>query len=216
MKKIIFWIIILSGVLVFSLSRVKIKHVNCATQFESCPEDYQAKLQYLISKNIFIHPTQKDLADLKRLTDVRNVTFTKTFPFTVNIYIEKRTAIGILNNFLSDEQGVLFAPAGASTLPKITIDKEFQLGMQIDDKLRAVLQTLALLRQTISQPFSVKSYQGETLELSLDSGMELVLNANNTPKGWNDSLQLIFTRSRIDGKVPRKIDLRFNNPIISY
>ncbi len=170
----------------------------------------------LINKNIIFHPTTGDLKSIREQAQVKDVRVSKNFPHNIQVLITLRTAIGIINNFLVDDSGVVFSPASESTLPRITVDSEIKIGSKIEDKHLSALQTLALFRQVVGSPFTLKSYQGESLVIGLDSGMEIVLNANNTPKGWNDSLQLIFTRSRIDGKVPRKIDLRFNNPIITY
>lgn len=44
----------------------------------------------------------------------------------------------------------------------------------------------------------------------------VMLDLNHLPTNWQQSLQKLLTQSKISGKVPKVIDLRFAQPVLTY
>jgi len=54
------------------------------------------------------------------------------------------------------------------------------------------------------------------LTISLTTGPEVILDIEKSPDNWYSSLTTILDRSRITGRYPSRIDLRFNRVIVTY
>ena len=215
MRKLV-WLLIAAVIGVWGLARFKIGRIECTTQFSSCPDEYLEKLRPLNHQSWVFHPRRSDLAAITSLPEISQVKWQKRLPGTLLVQVRLRSPIGIINGWLVDSEGIAYQKAESSALPEIRSDQNLSAGSPVYESSLLILKTLELLRSTIGVPFSSKLVNGTGLEVKLDSGMIILLNTDNTPAGWNDSLQLIFTRSKIDGKMPSRIDLRFRNPIISY
>ncbi|TSC88342.1 MAG: hypothetical protein G01um101416_10 [Microgenomates group bacterium Gr01-1014_16] len=56
----------------------------------------------------------------------------------------------------------------------------------------------------------------KTLTIYLASGSEVILDIEKSPDNWYSSLTAILDRSRVTGRTPSRIDLRFNRSIVTY
>lgn len=54
------------------------------------------------------------------------------------------------------------------------------------------------------------------LEATLSGNLYIILNKDEDILRQVASLQFILNRSKIEGKIPSKIDLRFDKPVIKY
>lgn len=82
----------------------------------------------------------------------------------------------------------------------------------ISDPVAPVMDKLTALGANILDS-GVK--QG-VLTATLSSGLTIVLNIENLPSNWDTTLQFILNRSKISGKLPKIIDLRFKSPVVTY
>lgn len=170
--------------------------VICTTQFTSCPS------RYLTARNLSSYP------------EIKSVRITYKFPFTRQINIQLRTPLGAVGTpdqksvWIADDTGVLFTQSNNLNLPLLVLTRDFK----ISDKLtRAEIQALKILGST--------SYMSSSRLVGQLIGPDLTFNINSTQVLMNApsaSLQQLLSRSRIDGKLPHKIDLRFSSPIVTY
>ena len=76
---------------------------------------------------------------------------------------------------------------------------------------------IILTKLTALSPGPVKSdLQNGVLTATLSSGLTIILDIQNLKADWEASLQFILTRSKIAGKVPKSIDMRYASPVINY
>ncbi len=76
---------------------------------------------------------------------------------------------------------------------------------------------LILTKLSALSPGPSKSdLQNGVLTATLSSGLTIIMDVQNLKPDWETVLQFILTRSKIAGKVPKLIDLRYVSPIINY
>jgi hypothetical protein len=67
------------------------------------------------------------------------------------------------------------------------------------------------------QPSEVNVMLDETvLTTAILGGPVILLDLNHMPDDWQNTLQMIWERSRITARYPVKVDLRFKSPILTY
>ncbi len=124
--------------------------------------------------------------------------------------------------YLVDEQGVVLEKANeAKGLPLILInyDPGLNFGDQIkEDKIIKTIEILLGLKLRLIEPRIARVTSFKKIEVWLDNNLLVLFNLE-LEKGIDeqlDSLQLISSRAKIEGKQIKKIDLRFNKPVIAY
>lgn len=123
--------------------------------------------------------------------------------------------------FLIDENGFLLEKTDKTDLPLILIDssKDFDLeaGKLIDNE--GVIKALEILNKLRFGLIEVKVVRLELpgkMEVWLKNGVMAVFSLTKETDIQVDSLQFIVSRAKIIGETIKKIDLRFEKPVISY
>ena len=182
------------------------KHIECFTQYGSCPDKYNIVLQELYGYPLYFKlPRNEYNAKFSIFPDVAQVNLYRRLPSTIIANIQLRKAIGIVKSNVVDEQGVVLGIAdNRSNLP--VLEGEFNL---------AALQILTEISNLTSQ--SVQgNLQDQTLTVRLGNAVSVLIDLQKTRTAWYSPLQAILNRSKIDGKIPQKIDLRFTSPVVTY
>lgn len=194
----------------------RITKITCVTQFGVCPDAYEQMLSQYVGKNWFISPATKDLAkNFKKFSEVSFWKVDKRFLGHIQIIVTLHERLGVVGDFLADDSGRVIMSATGSALPRLLIERPITLGSKLTDQEIKALQILSQLRG-VSSGVPVGRLEGTKIIARINSGTEVVLSVDNLPNQWTDSLQLILARSKIDGKTPLTIDLRFKDPIIVY
>ncbi len=63
---------------------------------------------------------------------------------------------------------------------------------------------------------TVRLSAGGDIQISLSGGSEIIIPDKKDPQYLIDSLQTIIRQAKIEGKGWRKIDLRFDKPVVVY
>lgn len=173
------------------------------TQFGSCPAEYLS--------DKFLH----------RRPEIYSVSTHYKFPFTFEKDVILRIPLGTIATssasprFTVDTYGQVYSQSPNSSLPLLLVPGAIQIGKQVNQLQLNSLKALSLLAPIFSD-----SPIGEFRETDLVvhvKNSEILLDPNNPDISASlASLQQLHSRSRIDGKVPHKLDLRFRNPIITY
>lgn len=175
----------------------------CITQFGPCPAEY------LLDK--FLH----------RRPEVYSVSTRYKFPLTLEKKVILRVPLGTIATssasprYIVDTYGQVYSQSQNSALPLLLVPGAIQIGKQVTREQLNSLKALSLL-----SPIFSDSPTGEFRETDLVvhvKNYEILLDPSNPDISASlASLQQLYSRSRIDGKVPHKLDLRFRNPIITY
>lgn len=151
---------------------------------------------------------------LASYAEVKDIKLGRKFPKTLVVEIQLNRPMGIVNGYLVDEDGKVISVATNSALPKFTVEEQVLPGKTLSKNQFNALMALNAVTNIFSENIPA-SLSGQILRLSIGQ-TEVILDVNSLPKSYTSSLQLIFTRSKIDGNAPKTVDMRFNNPIIVY
>ncbi len=198
-----------------------IKKVECYTQFGNCPESYLIKLDTLIHQPIFAANTKKIISSLlSPVPEIDRFDIYRRIPSVLIVSVKLKSPIGIVSSnvlgsktFMVDDSGRAYLTVENSSLPALLIQKTVQEG---DSLATLEIQALKIISK-ISLMTNLKVYgqlQDNILNIKLGSVSEIIIDIKKTDD-WDSSLQLLLTRSKITGITPRKIDLRFNNPVVT-
>lgn len=229
-KKLVFYKAVLAlvilgfGTLVFWLSESQvftIKKVYCKTQYGPCARQDEEKLEKAAGQNFFVFDTNKLAQELKEVGLNRSVYIEKIFPASVSVSIEKRKAIAVLKTstkkelYLADVDGEVIGQVTESFLPVLTFkSEEFGPGERLSGENLAALRVFHLVSK--SQDVNQASKEQQALFSQTKDGVAFYLGLDRDPRVVVGALQLILTRSRIEGKLPKVADLRYSKPVLIY
>jgi len=144
------------------------------------------------------------------------VEFYRRIPHTVVASVKLRKPIGVIGSSVLgvvDEDGMVFGEVKDSTLPKLLYDQPLQTGDRLPDDYVISLGILSRIAVVTGQKTEGK-LAGKILTVTLASDTEIIIDITKPQENWAASLQAIFTRSKIDGKSIRKLDLRYLDPVV--
>jgi hypothetical protein len=224
MIKIILVIVPLALLYIFSPKYLKAESVECYTQYGPCPSNVVESLQSLTGLPLLRPlPSASVKSSLAPYPQVKSVSLFRRLPKTIVVSIDLHRPIGqVLSSTstgpygLVGDDGTIFSqsPSGQN-LPSLLLDSDSLPSSKLSGIQTSALTSLELLsRLTSTMPTGVLS--GTDLTASLDSGLQIVLNVERPSDDWYPPLQLILARSKMSSKYPKKIDLRFNHPVLTY
>jgi len=212
------WLI---GGLALVRSLLAIQHVDCTTQFGPCPDDLRSRAQFLLGSAMYLPLPSREIAQAySGLPQVAQVTASRHFPNRIEVKLILRRPIALVEGpdnqwLVVDDQGWVFESRSQSALPVISITAPVEVGTKLATDQLAAAKMVATVAEIVGQ--SVRGrVDGNTLTVTTFSGVEIVLDANKAQNDWGASLQSIWARSKIDGKLMHKIDLRFNGATVSF
>lgn len=206
---------------------VLIKNINCKTQYGPCDEQDIKLASRFIGKNLFL-VTSKDVGETLVGSFRNNKVFVnKFFPSTLSLVIEKRKGFMALSKpsvgsgvFLVASDGTALSYEESSALTTIVLSEEIAtpvVGEKVGQDLISAGKTLSLLRLGQNIETANFSKEGMIVKIKWDlSSISVVFPLSGDPSLLVGALQLILSQAKIDGKIPKVVDLRFKNPVLGY
>jgi hypothetical protein len=238
--------IILIALVIF-LSKLKIfnlRKITCNLDSHPCSLEFEPILVNLYQQNIFKLDKKTLVNQLTQFdSTLTNISITKKLPDSVDININRRTAIAqviqafdlqfealnstasatISANLLTevyklDRHGELFSVSTQlePQLQKIIVASSHQLtqGKSTTSKLLANL--LLTLKDHYVNTETIALLSSNQIVIRTQLGPYAILNSDQPLNSTVASLQYVLTNIKIDLKLPSKIDLRFDKPILTY
>lgn len=206
------WVIFLSPVFV-------VRRIECYTQFGTCPSSLLSPLQQYKNARMFSRFATSQLqSGFSQNSQVVQVSLYRRLPSTLVFNLRLRRPIGtVANSVLGaqsvvDDSGIIYSTATNSALPLLLLDSP---SSNLDSDQVTALKILNQIGETSPQRL-VGELQGTKLVVNYPQGLSVLIDINQTMDAWYPALQLILQRSKIDGKLPHKIDMRFTNPVVTY
>ncbi len=189
----------------------KIRQIVC-----DCPHYYVTRLNFLIGKSWYFLPSRKELSQaMSSYVEIADLSVTRKFPQTIILRLTTRQPAAVVNGLLVDAGGQALAPATDSGLLILQVDRSLHPGEAVGNETMRAISALAQV-QTSLPDIQNASLSGNILEFSVLGAVQVVVDVNSELSDWPEALQQILKSGRIDGKLPRRVDLRFNNPIMTY
>jgi len=244
--KILFLFLFLGGVLyiVFKSGFLNVKKITCRLEGDFCPPEIWNELTSLTFGRNLIFLKEKEIS--KKILDghhiVKNLKIKKVLPNKLVFELEKRKEVAVLgfelnleekeatrsgkpifettkDFYLVDEDGVVVNKENDPLLPLILLPERLDLniGQQIPrPEIIEAIEFLTTLRLNLLEPKVAKITSPYFLVVWLESGEEVIFSLRKEIQVQVDSLQFILSRSKIEGKGIKKIDLRFDKPVVNY
>lgn len=226
LKTVFFFLVLLFSLLVLVAARGEffiVEDIDCKTQYGPCTALDVDTLQKYEGKDIFF--LSQDLLKSELLRDVMNrkVVVQKSFPRKLLVRIEKRKPVIALSNavdkkqILTDIDGVLVDFSESTYLPILVVRQDTQglyIGGSVPQIWKKVIRTYFLVYKSFGTKEAV--FENGVLSTKLENDILVIFPFDKDPQVLVGALQLIVTRSRIDGKLPKVIDLRYIKPVLTY
>lgn len=170
--------------------------------------------------NIVLFPEQEIKAKLASHPVVEKVEFTKQFPGKIVVTVTFRQPFfsfqSSVGRFLVDKFGIAYAPAGSESLPQVSDQSStLSLGQSLpENKINLVRGLLSAVEGKFT-PLVIKISASE-VTLILSSNISVLLTISSNLDRDISALQLITTQAKIEGKIPRLVDLRYSKPLVTY
>ncbi len=212
------WLI---GGLALVRSLLAIQHVDCTTQFGPCPDDLRSRAQFLVGTAMYLPLPSSQIAQAySGLPQVAQVTASRHFPNRIEVKLVLRRPIAVVEGsakewLVVDDQGLVFESRSQSALPLISFTTPVEVGTHLAAEQLSAAKMVVAVAEIVGQTVAGK-VDGNTLTAITSNGVEIVLDVNKAQNDWGASLQSIWARSKIDGKLMHKIDLRFNGATVSF
>lgn len=202
-----------------------VDEVRCRTQYGPCSQGDENTLNSLKGKNLFLLSADKTVENLKQSFANKDVLLQKIFPKTVEIFIEKRKPlvalaqedVGDRGFFLIDKDGVVIEFVKDSWLPLVVVERKeenLSVGSTVREEIKKAASVLYLLYN--AQKVARLALKDDFFIAYLPEGGEVYFPPDKDTESLVGALQLIVTRSKIEGNLPKSIDLRYSNPVLRY
>lgn len=211
------------GVLALTSNVFSINNFDCKTQYGPCLENDNKAYQAFLGKNLFLVNT-KEVQNLGLQNFMnRKVSVQRVFPNTLAIVLDKRkplVALKAINSnllLLADREGVILEFVENSSLPTVVIQQQItglSVGQKLDERLITAIQGFYMTYKAQGVQGAVLS--DKTLRFELSDGIIVFYSLDRDPEVSVGALQLILSRSRIEGKLPKIIDLQYSKPVVRY
>jgi len=221
----------------------QVKKVDCQFNQLNCSQEITQKISELcLGKNLVFLSRQR-LADKikENLPQVDEVKIKKRIPDRILFELTSRKPVVALAVELSsemeatasgkpqfsltgiyyfvDEQGVVVKKMEESqNLPLILFknDPQFKNGQKINQgEVLKVIEIILGVKLRLLEPEVSRIINAQEIEVWLKDGVLTLFNGEKDIGVQLDSLQFIYSRSKIEGKQIKKIDLRFDKPVIA-
>lgn len=131
---------------------------------------------------------------------------------------EKKEVLGIVDGYLIDEDGMLLQRNTSSDYPEIKIETQSARGGEKiqGEEIKKTLAVLKELKKLNLEVDRVEVYNRERMDLIFRNSIKVFYNSAVDPYTFASSLQFMFSRFKIDGKMPAQIDFRFRKPVVKF
>lgn len=203
----------------------QIKKVSCHINGNPCSLALWAQLaNKSLGKNIFLLSSNKLAYEIKQNhPEFFQTKIFKQLPNSLFFEIEIRKAVVVIGKeggdfYLVDKDGVLLEKTNnPANLPLIFLPNALSqaLGTKIqDDLILATIQILYQSKLRLLEPKSGRIISQRAIEVLLKDDLEVLFATKKEIETQLDSLQFILKRFKIEGEKLKRIDLRFDKPVI--
>lgn len=199
---------------------IKIKTIECVTQYETCPDEFGFNLYLGSDYKIAKKEIEKSL---NNNIQVNNYLLQYKIPSTIKIEInikKAKYAIKDLNNnyYLVDKEGLILNTKNESSLPLLIRDDAlYKVGENISSSDKFALDIIEKVAWFHS--VNIGKVENNELKMVLNEGKTVKFPLEGDINLLVGSLRLIFSRLNEEKEGIRmndiqEIDLRFKNPVL--
>jgi len=226
------------------LSVFSLKKITCQLDQYPCPLNYEPALVNFYQRNIFTLKKQQVVSTLMAFdVDLAEVQVVKKLPNQLLITLKKRRPIAQLAPFLNlefigldstasatisgeitnqffqlDQSGEIFISGRQPTslFPLVAVPETFNLTLKSSPATQQISQVILSLQEHYVS-FNLLAWLNQSLAVVKTSlGSYAIINPSQSIKPQIASLQFILSGIKIGESLPKKIDLRFDKPVLTF
>ena len=172
-----------------------------------------------LGQNLLVFNESLVTKDVLKNFQVASLNFTKEYPSSIQVTVNLRVPFiiweGANGKFLVDKNGVAFKKATDESLPVVTEpDKTLNIGSSLSTQTTQKIDQL--VESLSSGAISTILLSANTAALQLTFGPIVIFSLEGNILSQSEALQVILQKAKIDGKLPRTVDLEYPNPVVTY
>lgn len=235
------WAKLVGGLILFSLLGAafvfflksdfwRVKKISCQVNGQECLPELRSDLTRLLQAEDILFLSANEIIEKvgKRRPELSRVQVKKRLPSELIFQLEERQPeVAVMiegapegNFYLVDREGVFLEKvASSSGLPFILVNSlaEPERGEKLDQSgIKRAVDLLVGLQLRLLKPQIAKITSEKEIEIQLGNEIQTIFSLKKDLEEQLDSLQFIFSRTKIEGRQPRRVDLRFDKPVITY
>lgn len=184
--------------------------VNQLTQFDSTLTDIK------ITKNL---PNQLSLDLKKRIPIAQIILVTKLDFQSLDSTASASLSAELTDQFFSlDKSGQVYQKQShlITALPQILVPSSTQLDLGLTPASNTLANIVNVLKQHYLNWQTIAWLNFDKVIIKTEQGIYAVINPEKPINSTVASLQYVLSNIKIDSKLPSKIELRFDKPILTY
>lgn len=210
----------------------RVKRIDCRLNGQECPPEIKGELMKFFQGESILSLSPSEAAEKIKNSPLRisEAVVKKRFPYGLGLVFEleeRKPKAAVINEgnseggfYLVDQDGFLLEKtAEVPSLPLVFTTQlpERQIGEKFEvDELEKAIFILVDLQLRLLKPKLARVASPREIEVWFEGNAQAIISPQKNLNEQLDSLQLIFSRTKIEGEKPKRIDLRFDKPVISY
>ena len=205
----------LDGQNIFKIRKIDLESdkITCAGNEEIKNESGVLGQQFFFLKQNLIKEKLR-----KKFICIKDVDLNYKFPNKLDLKItERKPALVVSMSFIVDEEGFVFARKDEEiNIPKVEIvGFDIKMGAVFPDNI--IKKSLSVFNFLSKISLNVRDAKiSQERELIIISDMKIIFNLYDDIESKLASLQLILNQAKIESRVLKYVDLRFDKPVITY
>ena len=236
--------LVISSVIVSRLTIFSLKKITCELDQYPCPLNFEPALVNFYQRNIFTLKKQQVVSTLMAFDiDLAEVKVVKKFPNQLLITLKKRQPIaqlvpflnldfigldstasatisGVMTNqfFQLDKSGEIFVAGHqpASLFPLVAVPETFNFELKVSPASQQISQLIQSLQEHYVNFNSLAWLNQSLAVVKTTLGSYAIINPSQSINSQIASLQFILSGFKIGESLPKKIDLRFDKPVLTF
>jgi cell division septal protein FtsQ len=180
-------------------------------------DDSQGKVtaaikEALLGKNLIFLGDDTTKGVLATNLSVLKVSLEKIFPNKVIAKVTWRTPLlsfqSKYGRYLIDQSGLAYAPSSGEKLPEVSnASSNLRLGDRLpSEQVNLIVKIIAAIEKNYTV-LTIR-FQDDFLEVNLASGTRVIVPLQGDLDQEQNALQLLLSQAKIEGKLPKVVDLR--------
>ena len=236
--------LVISSVIVSRLTIFSLKKITCELDQYPCPLNFEPALVNFSQRNIFTLKKQQVVSALTAFdADLAEVKVVKKLPNKLLITLKKRQPIaqlvpflnldfigldstasatisGVMTNqfFQLDKSGEIFVAGHqpASLFPLVAVPETFNFELKVSPASQQISQLIQSLQEHYVNFNSLAWLNQSLAVVKTTLGSYAIINPSQSINSQIASLQFILSGFKIGESLPKKIDLRFDKPVLTF
>jgi len=198
------------------------RKVECYTQFGICSQTISDKIKSLVGTRL-LQPLPHNQVNelLKGISEIKTIHLYRKLPVTLVLSLEIRNPIGAVGpqvlgtHSTVDDEGFVLGQTDQANYPLLLNELNVKAGDRLNyDQVESI--KLLYQMNLLSESQIVGRINGKLLTVYFPENYIVLLDLSHITSNWYTTLQVILTRSKIQAKLPKVIDLRFSSPIVTF